>query len=99
MAERKIPQANRCKISVSSTDQIDQREFDSQVKTPVRQCLASVGKQKILYIVFSYQTPYVLVLGDRSFALDQFVADIWDEYENMRPNTEVGPNPYFAVAQ
>ena len=99
MAERKIPQANRCKISVGSTDRIDQREFESRVKTPVRQCLASVGKQKILYIVFSYQTPYVLMLGDRSFALDQFVADIWDEYGSMRPGSEVGPNPYYAAAQ
>ena len=70
-------------------------EFESRVKAPVRQCLAAVGMQKILYIVFSYQTPYVLMLRDRGFALDQFVADIWDEYAGMRPGTEVGAQPVF----
>jgi hypothetical protein len=35
MAQRKIPQANRCKVAVTSTDRIDQHEFESRVKTPV----------------------------------------------------------------
>ncbi|MCX6628255.1 MAG: TIGR03790 family protein [Candidatus Solibacter sp.] len=99
MDQRKIPQANRCKISVSSAERVDQVEFESRVKTPVRQCLAAAGKQKILYIVFSYQTPYALMLQDRVFALDQFVADIWDEYGGMRPGSELGPHPYFGEAQ
>ena len=98
MAQRKIPRTNRCKIAVSSVDRIDQVEFESRVKTPVRQCLAAVGKQKILYIVFSFQTPYALMLRDRTFALDQFVADIWDEYAGMRPGNEVGSHPYFVEA-
>ena len=78
---------------------IDQLEFESRVKAPVRKCLATVGKQKILYIVFSYQTPYVLNFRDRAFALDQFVADIWDEYASTRPGIEMGAHPYFADAQ
>ena len=45
---------------VSSTDIVDQREFESRVKTPVRHCLEAVGVQKILYIVFSFHTPYTL---------------------------------------
>ena len=99
MAERKIPAANRCKISVSSTDIVDQREFESRVKAPVRHCLEAVGMQKILYIVFSFNTPYTLTLRDRAFALDQFIADIWDEYAGMRPGNEVGAHPYFGDAQ
>ena len=39
------------------------------------------------------------MLKERGFALDQFVADIWDEYGGMRPGTEIGPNPYYAAAQ
>src|SRR5262249_9924994 len=96
MTERKTPPANRCKISVSSTHAIDRREFESRVKEPVRHCLEAAGVKKILYIVFSYQTPYVLTLGDRAFALDQFIGDIWDEYGGMRPGNELGNHPYFA---
>ena len=69
------------------------------MKTPIRHYLETVGIQKILYIVFSFQTPYVVTLKERGFALDQFVADIWDEYGGMRPGTEIGPNPYYAAAQ
>jgi uncharacterized protein (TIGR03790 family) len=98
MAQRKIPESNRCKIS-ANPEAIDQEEFESRVKTPVRKCLEAAGKQKILYIVFSYQTPYLLTLHGASFALDQFVADIWDEYSPSRPGNEAGPHPYFGGAQ
>jgi len=97
--QRRIPASNICKIAVNSTDYIDQDEFDSRVKIPVRKCLESAGKQKILYIVFSYQTPYALRLRNRGFSLDQFVADIWDEYSPSRAGNETGPHPYFGNAQ
>lgn len=99
MAERKIPESNRCKITVSSDDAINQDEFEKRVKLPVRKCLETVGKQKILYIVFSYRTPYLLRIGNRSYSLDQFVADIWDQYSLSRAGNEVGPHPYFGGAQ
>ena len=98
MAQRKIPESNRCRISANS-EAINQDEFESRVKTPVRKCLEAAGKQKILYIVFSYQTPYLLTLRGASYALDQFVADIWDEYSPSRPGNEAGPHPYFGGAQ
>ena len=99
MEQRQIPESNRCRISVESTDYLKQQEYESRVKTPVRRCIEALGKQKILYIVFSYQTPYVVTIGDRGFALDSNIADIWDEYSNSRPGNEVGDHPYFGEAQ
>src|SRR5262245_37130458 len=94
MTKRQIPESNRCKITVSSTDSIKQEEYESRVKAPIRRCIEAVGKQKVLYIVFSYQTPYDVLLGERTFALDSFVADIWDEYlPGTRPGNEVLAHP------
>ena len=99
MAQRQIPEANRCRIAVSSTDYLKQEEYEARVKAPVRKCIEAVGKQKILYIVFSYQTPYDVYIGERGFALDSYVADLWDEYATSRPGNEVGAQPYFGEAQ
>ncbi len=41
----------------------------------------------------------MLTLGDRNFAIDQFVADIWDEYSPFRAGNEVNHHPYFGGAQ
>ena len=51
MEQRQIPESNRCRISVESTDYLKQQEYESRVKTPVRRCIEALGKQKILYIV------------------------------------------------
>jgi len=99
MAQRKIPEANRCKVSTSSADFLKQEEYETRVKAPVRKCIEALGKQKILYIVFSYQTPYDVIVGGRTFALDSFAADLWDEYATSRPGNEMGAHPYFGEAQ
>ena len=99
LAQRKIPETNICKISVSADDAIKQDEFERRVKAPIRKCLELAGKRNILYIVFSYKTPYLLTIGDRNYALDQFVSDIWDEYSPTRPGNETGPHGYFGEAQ
>src|SRR5438445_455775 len=75
--------------------------FKSNVKTPIRQCLNALGLQNVLYIVFTYQTPYKIVAPDNtSYALDQFVADIWDVYT---PANQFGQpsyaHPYYVEAQ
>jgi len=99
MERRGIPKKNECRIGAGSDTAVNEDEFERRVKMPVRKCLETIGKQKILYIVFSYRTPYVLTLRGRILALDQFVADIWDEYGGFRPGNEVGPHPYFGSAQ
>jgi uncharacterized protein (TIGR03790 family) len=99
MMRRGIPDKQQCRITVSSTETIPKEEFESAVKAPLRKCLEDVGKQKILYIVFSYLTPFAVAFGTRHFALDQLVADIWDEYLTT-PNGGTGkPQPYFGDAE
>jgi len=99
MEQRKIPEVNRCRIATSSTEYLKQEEYESRVKAPVRKCIEALGKQKTLYSVFSYQTPYDVIIGERAFALDSYVADLWDEYATSRPGNEVGAHPYFGEAQ
>src|SRR6266513_152151 len=53
MAQRGIPERNGCRIAVDSATAVNQDDFERRVKGPVRKCLETAGKQKILYIVFS----------------------------------------------
>jgi uncharacterized protein (TIGR03790 family) len=97
--KRAIPQSHVCKIETSSSEFISQAEFDSNVKQPIRRCLDRLGKRTILYIVLCYQTPFLLDIASQTNALDQFVADIWDEYLPERPASEQDVQPYFGIAQ
>jgi uncharacterized protein (TIGR03790 family) len=97
--KRSIPPRNVCPIRVSSVDDIELKEFESHVKDPIRKCLEEAGKDKVLYIVFSYQTPFALTINGQNYALDQFIGDIWDEYLPARPATPAEVQPYFGYAQ
>jgi uncharacterized protein (TIGR03790 family) len=99
MLKRSIPQSHLCKIDSSSPDQINRQEFDSSVKKSIQKCLNRVGKDKILYIVLSYHTPFLLDMGSQTNALDQFVADIWDQYLPERTASQGNVQPYFALSQ
>lgn len=98
-AKRAIPAQNVCKIRASSFEGIKQDEFDARVKQPIRKCLEAVGKGKILYIVFAYQAPFLVEVGGQPYALDQFVADVWDEYVPERAANVSEIQPYFGIAQ
>jgi uncharacterized protein (TIGR03790 family) len=83
--QRSVPTANLCAISPPSTTALSWSQYLSTVKTPIRNCLNAVGPQNILYIVFSYMTPFT-VTGSTSpfyYAVDQYVADIWDQYSQQ----------------
>jgi uncharacterized protein (TIGR03790 family) len=99
LSKRSIPESHLCKINTSSPDAIKRDEFDSKVKPPIQKCLDRLGKDTILYIVFSYQTPFLLQMGSQMNALDQFVADIWDEYLPERTAGQSDVQPYFGGAQ
>jgi len=99
MKQRGIPNAHKCKVSASPDDFIGQDDFESRLKKPIRKCLELAGKQQILYIVMSYHTPFALTVHDHIYAVDQFLADIWDEYSPTRPGNEAPPHPYFGGAQ
>jgi uncharacterized protein (TIGR03790 family) len=96
VAKRGIPAANKCAVNTAETYYIaDWNAFDAAVRTPVKNCLNAVGRDKILYIVFTYLTPYKV--GDPIRAVDQQIADIWDEYASGRDAG--GAHPYYAPAQ
>ncbi len=99
IAKRSIPEVNSCKIKTDSTDIVQQDEFESHLKKPIQKCLEAAGKDKILYIVFSYQTPFDVTINGHNYALDSFIADIWDEYLPFRPAGQGDVQPYFGSAQ
>ncbi len=99
---RGIPQENLCSIAPIETVRLSLKEYLAQVQAPVRKCLDKVGRNNILYIVFSYQTPYRLEVpgktANTTFALDQYVADIWDQYAKPDfPGRML--QPYYARAE
>src|ERR1700761_2390608 len=99
LLKRSIPENHLCKIEPSSLDEIKRDEFDSRVKPAIKKCLDLLGKDTILYIVFSYQTPFLLNMGPKTNALDQYVADIWDEFLPERTAGLSEVQPYFGGAQ
>lgn len=104
ISRRGIPENRRCAISPASASDVDWSEYDAVIEAPIKQCLDAVGRDQILYIVFSYQTPFRLnnvpvpvEPGTDTRTIDQFVGEIWDEYSpNDRRFIE---HPYFAEAQ
>ncbi len=100
-ARRGIPAANLCPITPPSTTLVSWAVFGSAVKTPIQNCLSALGPANILYIVFTYNTPYDLTGLDQAiYAVDSFVADIWDVYEpTNQSGLPTSSQPYFAPAQ
>jgi uncharacterized protein (TIGR03790 family) len=100
LEKRNIPKENLCKIDTEVDQNTSPEQYESEVKKPIRSCLVKIGKQKILYIVMSYQAPYAVLVGDHLQAVDQLVSDIWDEYAGPRAlGKETGNQPYFGEAQ
>jgi len=100
MEKRNIPKENICKLDSYNDGLLEGNTFEPMIKKPIRACLEKLGKQKILYIVMSYATPYEFELGTRREAIDQMLADIWDEYAGPDAvGREVGNQPYFGNAQ
>jgi uncharacterized protein (TIGR03790 family) len=97
---REIPEANLCPLkpidfkaaSAAPIVYVAYDDFEHDILKPIRKCLTRVGKQKILYIVLSYDTPYRLREAPAGFgvALDAFLADVWSEGQRSPK-----PNPYY----
>lgn len=96
LSRRAIPAGHKCSINSPQTTYIsDWDEFNSTIKTPIKNCLNAVGRDKILYIVFAYRTPYKV--GSPVKSIDQQIADIWDEYSSDIDRK--WRHAYFAHAQ
>jgi uncharacterized protein (TIGR03790 family) len=99
-AQRGIPVANLCPISPPSNWLLSEPDYRTYVKAPIQQCLYVAGAEKILYIVFTYGTPYLVDRVRGSFAIDSYVADIWDYYpENYAPIGPATTHAYYAESQ
>ena len=95
---RSIPTANLCATSPPSIIKLTEAQFDATVKPQIRACLNSVGRQKILYIVMTYATPFAISTPGRGFALDSVVADIFDEIYSEYTPWPFAPDPTHPYA-
>jgi uncharacterized protein (TIGR03790 family) len=99
---RGIPAQNQCAIRLTDVEPYDGtkvvpwEDFESRIKKPIRECLEKLDKKRILYIVFTYGTPYKLtrVPARYGVSIDQYIADIWDETGG--PTRRV--TPYYSHA-
>jgi uncharacterized protein (TIGR03790 family) len=101
-SKRNIPEANKCAIAPSDAAAVDWYEYETKVHAPIRTCLNAVGKERILYIIFAYQTPFRILnvptmTGRDLRAVDSFVADIWND--RVLDVAEINNHAYFAAAQ
>ena len=95
MKKRGIPSGNRCEVHASG-DVILFDQYESKIAEPIRKCLDRIGKDRILYIVFSTGVPYKLWKVPQNYgrSLDAYVSDIYGELPvSARPM-----NPYFDPA-
>ena len=102
LARRNIPASNLCPIAPPSDTALSLGDYNTYVKTPVRNCLNAAGSKKILYIVMSYDTPFEIYgVGPGSYAaIDSYLADVWDKYAT--PPFLIAPpanQPYYADSQ
>ncbi|HEY1342900.1 MAG TPA: TIGR03790 family protein, partial [Bryobacteraceae bacterium] len=102
LAMRNIPSGNLCSIAPPNPSAIDSLSlYAAYVKTPVQNCLNAVGKDRILYIVMSYLTPYHMYGAgpSQNGAVDSYLADIWDQAA-PQPFVIAPPlQPYYADGQ
>lgn len=100
IAQRRIPSANKCAIDAEAPGPNGYifgglAGYRERIKAPIQKCLTRIGKDNIVYIVFSYMTPFKVFddafAGQRQIrAIDSLVADVWNTNE-----TAQSPNPYF----
>jgi uncharacterized protein (TIGR03790 family) len=102
VTSRAIPAANRCTISPPRTaTTLSWPVFVSTTKTPIQNCLNAAGPDQILYLVLAYIRPFaVTAQNGKLYALDQYLADIWDQNDASDPFPYPDQNHvYFAAAQ
>ncbi len=98
--QRNIPPQNFCPIAPPSNWLLSESDYNTFVKSPIQQCLSTIGPENILYIVLSYGTPYLIDRLHGPYAIDSYVADIWDFYpDNYAPIGPATTHGYYAESQ
>lgn len=82
--KRAIPDEMLCPVSgLSSSTNVDWNEYQAKIAGPIRDCMLRVHPQRPLFIVFTYNTPYITMAApsrvdySTGVSLDQYVSDIW----------------------
>lgn len=96
---RGVPSANLCAISAPTGPTLTYSDYVNLVRNPVRNCLNTVGVQNVLYIVLAYLRPYAVLGTTTGFALDAFLADIWDQYSTQFFTIPTAVHRYYAESQ
>ena len=99
MAQRHIPDKNKCAIDADTPGPNTYITgglvgYHDSIRAPIQKCLNALGKENILYVVFSFMTPFKIFDGFPSGnirAIDSLVANIWEPNE-----TNPLPNRYFS---
>jgi uncharacterized protein (TIGR03790 family) len=94
MQKRGIPAANKCAIFKTNSLEwfLSREEYVAVARDPIRACLDAIGRDRILYIVFTYGTPFKTLEG----STDQLIADIWEQQPVFPQGLSL--NPYYALS-
>jgi uncharacterized protein (TIGR03790 family) len=98
-AQRSIPGTNLCGITPSSQTDLTYTEYTGTIQPQIQACLNAAGPQNILYIVMSYLTPFRVASTTQFWALDSFIADIWNKYTTQLFTIPTAVHPYYADSQ
>jgi uncharacterized protein (TIGR03790 family) len=96
------PPAPVCPLTLPDITSASLSETDwNSAKTSIRNCLNTYGRTNILYIVLAYIRPYTISLprGVGSYALDSYIADIWDQYTSQDLTVPGATHRYYASVQ
>ncbi len=104
MRARGIPAANKCELKPVEFKAgasypivyVALADYPAMIAQPIQKCLEKVGKEKILYIVLTYDTPYRLsgTSPNAGVAIDSYIADVW----NSVGGRSMASNPYYAAS-
>lgn len=97
---RGIPRLHLCGVDFPATHSVRGDHYLEQVKPVVRKCLERIGPDRILYIVLSYLSPFLVMIPGQRFesSLDSLLADVWDQANQDPLPAQVRlPHPYFAA--
>src|ERR1700687_4406719 len=101
VTSRAIPAANLCSISPPRTaTTLSWPVFVSTTKSAIQNCINVARPDQILYLVLAYIRPFaVTAQNGKLYALDQYLADIWDQNDASDPFPYPDQNhAYFAAA-
>ncbi len=101
---RGIPPSNLCPVTLPNPAAVslNEADYENLFKGPIQTCLDNVSARNIFYIVLAYIRPYAINPGSglNNYALDSYLADIWDQYTTQAFDPYPTKNqPYYVDNQ